>query len=127
MQLRAAVGIVTACIYERHSTAKFYTYTGCTDVRGTRIKRQFWLLRVSSAQRFCSPAARSLLGIDAAFGSAASKKFELDCNDDHELVEVRVSLPADISPDELLPALLQRAPNAKRSCTGRIQILSYDN
>lgn len=65
--------------------------------------------------------------IDAAFGSAASKKFELDCNQDHELVEVRVSLPANVSADESLPALLQRAPNAKRGCTGRIQIVAYGN
>ena len=65
--------------------------------------------------------------IDAAFGSNASKKFELDCTDAHELVEVRVSLPANIQPDEPMSTLLQRSQNAPSGCTGRIKILTYGN
>jgi ribonuclease T2 len=72
-------------------------------------------------------AATLQQSIDAAFGHGAAKKVELSCNTSNELVEMRVSLPAVIQPDESLPSLLQRAPDAKPSCKGRMQIVAYGN
>jgi ribonuclease I len=71
-------------------------------------------------------AAALQRAIDDAFGASASKKLELSCNDSHELVEVRISLPASIQPNETLQSILQRAPDAKPSrCPARMRIVAY--
>jgi ribonuclease T2 len=72
-------------------------------------------------------AATLQQSIETAFGDGAAKKIELSCNDSHGLAEIRVSLPANIPPDEPLSSLLQRAPDAKPSCKGQMQIVAYSN
>jgi ribonuclease T2 len=140
-QLRERLGEVMPSVaygtcLERHEWWKHGTcWAGAPEAYFTEAMRLVRFINesavvsevVSAAIGKSVDASELLRAIDAAFGNGASKKFELSCNRQKELVEVRVSLPATIQPDEPLPALLERAPNANAGCTGPLRIVAYGN